>query len=125
MKELDRKGKSDAELPFFNLSSLVDAMDNFSIYGRLGAGGSGVVSKLSDKEMKNEAILIAKLKHRNLIRMLGFCLEDNEKILTCEYLPNKSLDTFLFDESKKYVLDWRLRFNIITVVAQGTYVPAS
>ncbi|KAL8505609.1 hypothetical protein ACS0TY_016740 [Phlomoides rotata] len=128
----------DPELPFFNLSVILRATGHFSIVNKLGEGGFGPVyrgmledgreiavkclSKTSSQgvaELKNEVILIAKLQHRNLVRLLGCCIEREENMLIYEYLPNNSLDLILFNETKSVLLDWQKRCHIINGIAKG------
>ncbi|XP_015065701.1 G-type lectin S-receptor-like serine/threonine-protein kinase At4g03230 isoform X2 [Solanum pennellii] len=130
--------KKRIDLPFFNLESILVATDNFSDANRLGQGGFGpvykgkfpqgqemAVKRLSShssqgaEEFKNEVMLIAKLQHRNLVRLLGYCIEENEKILLYEHMPNKSLDTHIFNHSVHPLLDWNIRFKIILGIARG------
>ncbi|KAJ4841987.1 hypothetical protein Tsubulata_005415 [Turnera subulata] len=128
----------DLELPIFQFGIISKATDHFSDRNELGKGGFGPVYKgtLPDgkevavkrlsmdsgqglEEFINEVILIAKLQHRNLVSLLGCCIEEDERILVYEYMSNKSLDCFIFDQSKSRILDSRMRINIIDGIARG------
>ncbi|KAJ4718137.1 putative Receptor protein kinase [Melia azedarach] len=134
----DKDQSTKRDLKIFDFQTVVAATDNFSAANRLGQGGFGPVykgklldgqevaikrlSKSSGQgivEFKNEAKLIAKLQHTNLVRLLGCSLQGGERLLVYEYLPNKSLDFFIFDSSRKPLLNWKKRFDIIEGIAQG------
>ncbi|XP_057455770.1 G-type lectin S-receptor-like serine/threonine-protein kinase At4g03230 isoform X2 [Lotus japonicus] len=135
---LEEKDNEGIEVPYFDFESILVATDYFSDANKLGRGGYGTVYKgklqggreiavkrLSSvssqgiQEFKNEVVLIAKLQHRNLVRLWGYCIKGDEKILIYEYMPNKSLDAFVFDPTKSALLDWQMRFDILLGIARG------
>ncbi|XAR65595.1 Non-specific serine/threonine protein kinase [Bertholletia excelsa] len=128
---------SSEVLPFMKLATLQEATANFSDSNKLGQGAFGAVYKgvladakevavkrLSRKswqgldEFKNEVELIARLQHRNLVRLVGCGIEE-EKLLVYEYMHNKSLDLFIFDTEKRAELHWDIRLSIINGIARG------
>ncbi|XP_030971339.1 G-type lectin S-receptor-like serine/threonine-protein kinase At1g11330 isoform X1 [Quercus lobata] len=126
------------DLPIFSLEEVATATNNFHVANMLGRGGFGPVykGKLQDgqeiavkrlskssgqglEEFMNEVMVISKLQHRNLVRLLGCYSEGEEKMLIYEYMSNKSLDTFVFDPLNQKLLNWKKRFNIIEGIGRG------
>ncbi|RLM64523.1 hypothetical protein C2845_PM16G21030 [Panicum miliaceum] len=124
-------GDENIELPFVSFGDIAAATNNFSADNMLGQGGFGKVYKgtlgqnievaikrlgqgsgQGVEEFRNEVVLIAKLQHRNLVRLLGCCIHGDEKLLIYEFLPNK-------DAANKYLLDWATRFKIIKGISRG------
>ncbi|GLT69593.1 hypothetical protein SLA2020_417320 [Shorea laevis] len=126
------------EMHYFSLAEIQAATNDFSDANKLGEGGFGPVykgimhngrevavkrlsmtSNQGVQEFENEVKLIVKLQHKNLVRLLGYCLEKDETLLVYEYMANTSLDAFLFDATKCKLLDWETRANIINGTAKG------
>ncbi|XP_023001213.1 G-type lectin S-receptor-like serine/threonine-protein kinase At1g11300 isoform X1 [Cucurbita maxima] len=126
------------ELPLYDFEKLAIATNEFDMSNKLGQGGFGPVykgrllngqeiavkrlsraSKQGYEEFINEVRVISKLQHRNLVRLLGCCIEGEEKMLIYEYMPNLSLDAFIFGSPNQQILDWRKRFHIIDGIARG------
>ncbi|XP_028783595.1 putative cysteine-rich receptor-like protein kinase 20, partial [Neltuma alba] len=129
---------SAPHLEEFSFAVIRAATKDFSVENKLGAGGFGSVykgelpggqeiavkrlSKASTQgheEFTNEVSLTARLQHINLARVLGFCNEREEKILIYQYMPNGSLDFYLYDPIRKHLLDWGKRVHIIEGIIQG------
>ncbi|KAI7736936.1 hypothetical protein M8C21_020837 [Ambrosia artemisiifolia] len=129
---------SIVEFSEYEFSKLREATNDFSEENKIGHGGFGsvykgelqdgriiAVKRLSrdsgqgEQQFKNEVMLVAKLHHRNLVGLLGFSLEGDERLLIYEFLPNSSLDKLLLDPNKRTLMDWDTRFNIIDGVARG------
>ncbi|THG00991.1 hypothetical protein TEA_026475 [Camellia sinensis var. sinensis] len=117
----------------FLYAELFHATNNFADKQKLGEGGFGGVykgflresnsyvavkriskgSKQGIKEYASEVKIISRLRHRNLVQLLGWCHDKNELLLVYEFMENGSLDNHLFNE--KSVLTWAVRYKI----AQG------
>ncbi|KAL8103315.1 G-type lectin S-receptor-like serine/threonine-protein kinase At4g27290 [Apium graveolens] len=129
---------NDFDLPIFDVLLIANATNFFSPKNKLGEGGFGSVykgildngqevavkrlskdSKQGLNEFKNEVSYIAKLQHRNLVRLLGCSIEEGEMLLIYEYMPNRSLDSLIFDKELSKSLDWPKRYNIINGIARG------
>uniref|UniRef100_A0A452Z7B7 Cysteine-rich receptor-like protein kinase 25 n=1 Tax=Aegilops tauschii subsp. strangulata TaxID=200361 RepID=A0A452Z7B7_AEGTS len=130
----DGTDMGSSESLLYHLSTLRAATDNFSEENKLGEGGFGPVykdgqeiavkrlSKTSQQglvEMRNEVVLVAKLQHKNLVRLLGCCIQEEEMLLVYEFLPNRSLDKILFDPARRQELTWGHRFRIIQGIGRG------
>ncbi|XP_050374853.1 putative cysteine-rich receptor-like protein kinase 20 [Argentina anserina] len=134
----DNFDSNSPNMQVFSYTTIKAATNNFSSQNKLGEGGFGPVykgtlrkgqqiavkrlSKTSNQgleEFENEVTITARLHHVNLVRVLGYCTKREEKMLIYEYMPNKSLDHYLFDSSRCNLLDWEQRVRIIEGVIQG------
>ncbi|XP_071920883.1 G-type lectin S-receptor-like serine/threonine-protein kinase At1g11300 isoform X2 [Coffea arabica] len=134
----DMLSDSEDQLHLYGNETLANATNTFHVEIKLGKGGFGsvykgklidgqeiAVKRLSNsstqgiEEFKNEVLVISKLQHRNLVRLLGCCVEREEKMLVYEFMPNKSLDAYLFDICKHDLLAWNRRTIIIEGICRG------
>lgn len=137
-KNEDRRGGESSSLHVFTFEEMKAATNNFSADNELGRGGYGpvykgklrngqeiAVKRLSEtstqglEEFENEVILTAKLQHINLVKVVGFCIERKEKMLIYEYMPNKSLDYYIYNQVRRLLLNWEKRVQVIEGIIQG------
>lgn len=128
----------------YQLKELVKATNGFSHQNKLGQGGFGTVykgilgnnkeiavkrvskdSRQGKQEFIAEVTTIGSLHHKNLVKLIGWCYEKKELLIVYEFMPNGSLDKYLFNQSSELelhyskVLDWKTRNGVIRDVAQA------
>ncbi|XP_028761876.1 probable serine/threonine-protein kinase PBL23 [Neltuma alba] len=138
--EIQKHGTVQNEATVFTYKELGDATDGFSDEHRIGEGGFGVVYKgriesidqvvavkqldrqgrQGTREFISEVLMLSLLKHPNLVNLIGYCVEDDHRILTYEYMPNGSLEDHLLDLApNKAPLSWDMRLKIAEGAARG------
>ncbi|KAM0949062.1 putative protein kinase RLK-Pelle-DLSV family [Dioscorea sansibarensis] len=138
--EEDLEAIAAKEKKAFSYETLVAATKNFNPKHKLGEGGFGPVYKgrLDDgrevavkrlgrgsrqgaKEFSNEAQLLSRVQHKNVVNLYGYCAHGDDKLLVYEYVANESLDKLLFSQegNKRRELDWKRRYDVIVGVARG------
>ncbi|XP_059450314.1 G-type lectin S-receptor-like serine/threonine-protein kinase At4g03230 [Corylus avellana] len=136
--EFREKYEHRIQVPFFDWKSILVATNGFLEENKLGQGGFGSVykgtfpggeeivvkrldlfSRQGEEEFMNEVLTVGKLQHMNIVRLWGYCTKGDERILLYEYMPNKSLDSFIFDQRQSMLLNWEMRINIILGIARG------
>ncbi|KAF8090841.1 hypothetical protein N665_0463s0001 [Sinapis alba] len=137
-KDVEDSKIKDAQLFQMDIDTIRLATNDFSPNNHLGEGGFGAVYKgvlvsgeevavkrlsmksgQGDNEFINEVSLVAKLQHRNLVTLLGFCLDGEERLLIYEFFKNTSLEHYIFDSNRRMILEWETRKRIISGVARG------
>ncbi|KAL3635961.1 Cysteine-rich receptor-like protein kinase 43 [Castilleja foliolosa] len=136
--EVDLEQITAQEQRHFSFEALVAATKNFHPTQKLGEGGFGpvfkgklkdgrdvAVKRLSQRsgqgktEFQNEAKLLARVQHKNIVNFVGYCVHDSERLLVYEYVANESLDKLLFKSDKRELLNWKRRLDVISGVAKG------
>ncbi|KAJ4808504.1 Leucine-rich repeat transmembrane protein kinase [Rhynchospora pubera] len=123
----------------FSLKELEDATRSFDPSNKIGEGGFGPVykgvladgttvavkqlsakSRQGNREFLNEIGIISTLRHPNLVRLFGCCMEGNQLLLIYEFMENNSLGRALFGQVEHQLkLDWNMRYNICIGIARG------
>ncbi|XP_050261097.1 wall-associated receptor kinase-like 3 isoform X1 [Quercus robur] len=124
----------------FNSKDLEKATDNFNVNRILGQGGQGTVykgmlidgkivavkkSKIIDEgkleEFVNEVVILSQINHRNVVKLLGCCLETKVPLLVYEFIPNGTLSQYLYDQNEEFPATWDMHLRIATKVAGALF----
>ncbi|XP_027333993.1 wall-associated receptor kinase-like 10 [Abrus precatorius] len=126
------------KVKLFSLNDLEKATDHFNTNRIIGKGGQGTVYKgmLVDgqiiavkkfkvegkvEEFVNEFVILSQINHRNVVKLLGCCLEAEIPLLVYEFIPNGNLSKYLHDQSEDLALTWDMRLRIATEIAGALF----
>lgn len=137
-QQLSSSDGSIQKTKIFTSKELEKATDRFNDNRILGQGGQGTVYKgmqadgmivavkksiLVDEEKLeefiNEVVILSQVNHRNVVKLLGCCLETEVPLLVYEFIPNGNLFEYIHDQKEEFEFSWEMRLRIATEVARA------